>query len=69
MKGIRKWLQEVESKLRKLKLSDDCATEEMMDMFNQEKVSDRGLPGHEFDPSTTKDPPCRAVMHVKSVES
>ncbi|GFR17735.1 uncharacterized protein TNCT_339411 [Trichonephila clavata] len=37
MKGIRKWLQEVESKLRKLKLSDDCATEEMMDMFNQEK--------------------------------
>ncbi|GFX58684.1 aspartate--tRNA ligase, mitochondrial, partial [Trichonephila clavipes] len=32
-------------------------------------VSDRGLPGHEFDPSTTKDPPCRAAMHVKSVES
>ncbi|GFT53462.1 hypothetical protein TNCV_3324511 [Trichonephila clavipes] len=27
------------------------------------------LPGHEFDPSTTKDPPCRAAMHVKSVES
>ncbi|GFW78882.1 kinectin [Trichonephila clavipes] len=24
---------------------------------------------HEFDPSTTKDPPCRAAMHVKSVES
>ncbi|GFS96445.1 transposable element Tcb2 transposase [Trichonephila clavipes] len=23
----------------------------------------------EFDPSTTKDPPCRAAMHVKSVES
>ncbi|GFX12912.1 hypothetical protein TNCV_3659081 [Trichonephila clavipes] len=22
-----------------------------------------------FDPSTTKDPPCRAAMHVKSVES
>ncbi|GFU05851.1 uncharacterized protein TNCV_3394461 [Trichonephila clavipes] len=32
-------------------------------------VSDRGLPCHEFEPSTTKDPPCRAVMHVKSVES
>ncbi|GFU18458.1 hypothetical protein TNCV_3787601 [Trichonephila clavipes] len=31
-------------------------------------VSDRGLPGHEFEPSTTKDPPCRAAMHVKSVE-
>ncbi|GFU33361.1 uncharacterized protein TNCV_4362011 [Trichonephila clavipes] len=26
-------------------------------------ISDRGLPGHEFDPSTTKDPPCRAAMH------
>ncbi|GFV55690.1 hypothetical protein TNCV_754901 [Trichonephila clavipes] len=24
---------------------------------------------HEFEPSTTKDPPCRAAMHVKSVES
>ncbi|GFT62852.1 hypothetical protein TNCV_1606781 [Trichonephila clavipes] len=33
------------------------------------KVSDRGLPGHGFEPSTTKDPPCRAAMHVKSVES
>ncbi|GFV34980.1 hypothetical protein TNCV_2098081 [Trichonephila clavipes] len=33
------------------------------------QVSDRGLPGHEFEPSTTKDPPCRAAMHVKSVES
>ncbi|GFS96240.1 transposon Tf2-9 polyprotein [Trichonephila clavipes] len=33
------------------------------------KVSGRGWPCHEFDPSTTKDPPCRAVMHVKSVES
>ncbi|GFX63878.1 hypothetical protein TNCV_4345931 [Trichonephila clavipes] len=33
------------------------------------KVSDRGLPCHEFEPSTTKDPPCRAAMHVKSVES
>ncbi|GFT54578.1 hypothetical protein TNCV_344631 [Trichonephila clavipes] len=32
-------------------------------------VSDRGLPCHEFEPSTTKDPPCRAAMHVKSVES
>ncbi|GFV45719.1 hypothetical protein TNCV_2839731 [Trichonephila clavipes] len=24
---------------------------------------------HEFEPSTTKDPPCRAAMHVESVES
>ncbi|GFS97289.1 hypothetical protein TNCV_1824551 [Trichonephila clavipes] len=24
---------------------------------------------HEFEPSTTKDPSCRAAMHVKSVES
>ncbi|GFU07211.1 uncharacterized protein TNCV_4946821 [Trichonephila clavipes] len=29
----------------------------------------RGLPCHEFEPSTTKDQPCRAAMHVKSVES
>ncbi|GFW29180.1 uncharacterized protein TNCV_4132561 [Trichonephila clavipes] len=33
------------------------------------KVSDRGGPCHEFEPSTTKDPPCRAAMQVKSVES
>ncbi|GFX16036.1 uncharacterized protein TNCV_4702951 [Trichonephila clavipes] len=33
------------------------------------KVSDRGRPCHEFEPSTTKDPPCRAAMHVKSDES
>ncbi|GFV84987.1 hypothetical protein TNCV_838611 [Trichonephila clavipes] len=32
-------------------------------------VSDHGLPSHEYEPSTTKDPPCRAAMHVKSVES
>ncbi|GFS89785.1 uncharacterized protein TNCV_969621 [Trichonephila clavipes] len=32
-------------------------------------VSDRGLLCHGFEPSTTKDPPCRAAMHVKSVES
>ncbi|GFT10157.1 hypothetical protein TNCV_1115801 [Trichonephila clavipes] len=31
------------------------------------KVLDRGWPWHEFEPSTTKDPPCRAAMHVKSV--
>ncbi|GFS87444.1 hypothetical protein TNCV_207621 [Trichonephila clavipes] len=33
------------------------------------KVSDRGLPCHKFEPCTTKDPPRRAAMHVKSVES
>ncbi|GFV38612.1 hypothetical protein TNCV_132511 [Trichonephila clavipes] len=33
------------------------------------KVSDRGRPSHEFEPSTTKEPPCRGAMHVKSVES
>ncbi|GFS72872.1 hypothetical protein TNCV_1392791 [Trichonephila clavipes] len=32
-------------------------------------VSDRGLPCHEFEPSTTKDPPCWAALHAKSVES
>ncbi|GFS95205.1 hypothetical protein TNCV_2705431 [Trichonephila clavipes] len=32
------------------------------------KVSDRGLPCHEFEPSATKDPPCRAAMHTKSAE-
>ncbi|GFX31291.1 uncharacterized protein TNCV_2061101 [Trichonephila clavipes] len=35
----------------------------------RQKVSERGLPGYEFEPSTTKDPSCRAAMHVKSVES
>ncbi|GFY05179.1 hypothetical protein TNCV_2206251 [Trichonephila clavipes] len=33
------------------------------------KVSDRGCPCHEFEPSTTKDPPCREAMQVKCVES
>ncbi|GFV26577.1 hypothetical protein TNCV_2102421 [Trichonephila clavipes] len=33
------------------------------------KVLDRGWPCHEFEPKTTKDPPCRSAMHVKSVES
>ncbi|GFV92867.1 hypothetical protein TNCV_1347161 [Trichonephila clavipes] len=33
------------------------------------KVSDREWPCHKFEPSTTKDLPCRAAMHVKSVES
>ncbi|GFV92537.1 hypothetical protein TNCV_1744421 [Trichonephila clavipes] len=33
------------------------------------KVSDRGWLCHEFEPSTTKDPPCRAAMHTKSDES
>ncbi|GFS76609.1 hypothetical protein TNCV_1622061 [Trichonephila clavipes] len=28
------------------------------------KVSDRGWPCHEFEPSTTKDPPCRTAMHT-----
>ncbi|GFU87082.1 hypothetical protein TNCV_4879671 [Trichonephila clavipes] len=32
------------------------------------RYPDRGLPCHEFEPSTTKDPPCRAATHVKSVE-
>ncbi|GFX06914.1 hypothetical protein TNCV_1202291 [Trichonephila clavipes] len=33
------------------------------------KVSDRVWPCHEFEPSTTKDAPFRAAMHVKSVEN
>ncbi|GFX49428.1 uncharacterized protein TNCV_3342061 [Trichonephila clavipes] len=32
-------------------------------------VSDRGWPCHELKPSTAKDPPCRGVIHAKSVES
>ncbi|GFU61988.1 hypothetical protein TNCV_4022711 [Trichonephila clavipes] len=32
------------------------------------KVSYRGWPCHEFKPSTTKDPPNREKMHVKSVK-
>ncbi|GFS65228.1 hypothetical protein TNCV_2450861 [Trichonephila clavipes] len=39
------------------------------DIQEMPEVSDLGLPCHEFEPSTTKDPPCRAAMHVKSVES
>ncbi|GFX73728.1 hypothetical protein TNCV_4290441 [Trichonephila clavipes] len=33
------------------------------------KVSDHYWSCHEFEPSTTKDPPCGGVMHVKSVDS
>ncbi|GFV47114.1 hypothetical protein TNCV_198091 [Trichonephila clavipes] len=33
------------------------------------KASDSGWPCHEFEPTTTKNSPCRAAMHVKSVES
>ncbi|GFU55489.1 retrovirus-related Pol polyprotein from transposon 17.6 [Trichonephila clavipes] len=31
--------------------------EDVLDTLQEAKVSDRGLPGHEFDPSTPKDPP------------
>ncbi|GFU86261.1 hypothetical protein TNCV_369171 [Trichonephila clavipes] len=33
------------------------------------KVTDLWPVGHEFEPSTAEDPPCRGTMHVKSVES
>ncbi|GFX61319.1 hypothetical protein TNCV_1171581 [Trichonephila clavipes] len=33
------------------------------------KISDRGWPYQEFEPSTTKDPPFTGAMNVKSVES
>ncbi|GFT33788.1 hypothetical protein TNCV_4382991 [Trichonephila clavipes] len=33
------------------------------------KVSDSRPVGHEFEPSTAEDPPCRGMMHVKSVKS
>ncbi|GFW72855.1 hypothetical protein TNCV_1266981 [Trichonephila clavipes] len=33
------------------------------------KITDSWLSCHEFEPSTTKDPPCREAMRVKSVES
>ncbi|GFW31701.1 hypothetical protein TNCV_4683731 [Trichonephila clavipes] len=32
-------------------------------------VSDRGWLCHEFEPSNTKDPPCKAAMHDKYVKS
>ncbi|GFW86852.1 hypothetical protein TNCV_2810071 [Trichonephila clavipes] len=32
------------------------------------KVSERDWPCHEFKTSTTKDPPCMAATHGKSVE-
>ncbi|GFU77571.1 hypothetical protein TNCV_3499431 [Trichonephila clavipes] len=33
------------------------------------KVTDSWLACHEFEPSTTEDPPCRGAMYVKSVDS
>ncbi|GFU37669.1 hypothetical protein TNCV_2480591 [Trichonephila clavipes] len=33
------------------------------------KVVDSWPAGHEFEPSSAEDPPCRGVMHVASVES
>ncbi|GFW81299.1 uncharacterized protein TNCV_376471 [Trichonephila clavipes] len=33
------------------------------------KISDRGWFCHEFEPCTTKEPPCKGAMHVKSVEN
>ncbi|GFX68174.1 hypothetical protein TNCV_4439971 [Trichonephila clavipes] len=33
------------------------------------KATDSWLTCHEFEPSTTKDPPCMENMHVKSVKS
>ncbi|GFT17416.1 hypothetical protein TNCV_4806801 [Trichonephila clavipes] len=33
------------------------------------KITDSWLMCHEFEPSTTEDPPYRGTMHVKSVES
>ncbi|GFV32381.1 hypothetical protein TNCV_1676671 [Trichonephila clavipes] len=33
------------------------------------KVTDSWLACHEFEPSTTDDPPCRGAMSVKSVAS
>ncbi|GFU94631.1 hypothetical protein TNCV_1008351 [Trichonephila clavipes] len=32
-------------------------------------ATDRGWLCHEFEPSTTKDPPCWSAMHAKSVKS
>ncbi|GFV38201.1 hypothetical protein TNCV_4791871 [Trichonephila clavipes] len=28
------------------------------------KVSDRGLPCHELEPNISKEPPCRAAIHI-----
>ncbi|GFW39351.1 hypothetical protein TNCV_1833341 [Trichonephila clavipes] len=33
------------------------------------KVTDSWPAGHEFEPSTAEDPPCRGSMHAKSVDA
>ncbi|GFV05776.1 hypothetical protein TNCV_5035151 [Trichonephila clavipes] len=33
------------------------------------RVSDRGLPCHEFEPSTTKDPPCGCLSFLRNDSS
>ncbi|GFW31258.1 hypothetical protein TNCV_2578391 [Trichonephila clavipes] len=33
------------------------------------KVSDRGRPFPEFEPNTTKDPPCRGTIHLPFLDA
>ncbi|KAG8186218.1 hypothetical protein JTE90_008746 [Oedothorax gibbosus] len=45
MKEIRKWLQEMEGKLRKLKIRPNCDSEEINEIFSQEKILQREVEG------------------------
>ncbi|GFW60609.1 kinesin-like protein KIF11 [Trichonephila clavipes] len=58
----------IQEERQKLNLTKTAVEETKQRKIFLDKVSDRGMPCHEFEPSTTKDPPCRAAMHVKSVE-
>ncbi|GFT31822.1 uncharacterized protein TNCV_2035541 [Trichonephila clavipes] len=57
------------STMRDLTYTKNANMHYMYDRGHVVKASDRGWPCHEFEPSTTKDSPCRVAMHVKSVES
>ncbi|GFX71853.1 transposable element Tcb2 transposase [Trichonephila clavipes] len=45
------------------------ALTEQWDKLPQQLLDNVVQTCHEFEPRTTKDPPCRAAMHIKSVES
>ncbi|GFX43884.1 hypothetical protein TNCV_4111631 [Trichonephila clavipes] len=49
------------------RFSPPCQKDERKKKFNLIFVDRQRC--HEWEPSTTKDPPCRDQMHVKSVES
>ncbi|GFV45661.1 uncharacterized protein TNCV_2739371 [Trichonephila clavipes] len=78
LKLYREFMQEYEQlgHMREMTLENDNPKMNYFlphrDVYRPEKsttkVSDRGLLCHGFEPCTTKDPPCRAAMHVKSVD-